>query len=325
MAGPAEILPVETEGTGPFWSVMIPTYEPDPGYLSEALDSILAQDPGGGEMQIQLVDDCSAGFHPRTFLGKRLAGRVRWHRQPEHVGIGENWNTCLRLARGKWVHLLHQDDLVRPGFYRLLREAVCDRDDPGAVVVQLDFIDRRGSVRRVAFPEELAGGCLDDWVEHVFVRLRIQGSAIVVRRATYETLGGFDESYVYTLDWNMWQRIAVAYPLWYEPRARACWREHGGAETRRLMQSGQNMREVERCIEEGERVLPPEVAVEASRRARIVYTRFAVDNAIKIARRTGNLRAAMRQLAAARRLTSSGEIIRYVWSRVVEKHQDPSE
>jgi len=325
MAGSAEIHPVETETDRPFWSVMIPTYEPDPSYLAEALESVLAEDPGAQEMQVQLVDDHSEDFHPREFLGERLTGRVEWHRQTEHSGIGGNWNTCLRLARGVWVHLLHQDDLVRAGFYQRLREAIRGCDEAGAIVTQLDFIDRHGIARRSAFPEKMAGGVLEDWVEHVFVRLRIQGSAIVVRRATYELLGGFDESYAYTLDWNMWQRLAFAFPILYEPRARACWREHDRAATRRLMISGQNMREVERCIAEGERILPPDIAADTARRARLVYTRFAVDNAIKIARRTGHLAAAMRQLGAARRLSSTTEVARYVWSRVTGIGQDPSE
>ena len=42
----------------PFWSVMIPAYEPGP-FLEAALAGVLAQDPGPEEMQIEVIDDAS--------------------------------------------------------------------------------------------------------------------------------------------------------------------------------------------------------------------------------------------------------------------------
>ena len=42
----------------PFWSVMIPVYNCT-AYLKEALGSVLLQDKGVADMQIEVVDDCS--------------------------------------------------------------------------------------------------------------------------------------------------------------------------------------------------------------------------------------------------------------------------
>ena len=46
----------------PVWSVMIPTYN-CARYLRETLASVLAQDPGPDQMQIEVIDDCSTD-HP---------------------------------------------------------------------------------------------------------------------------------------------------------------------------------------------------------------------------------------------------------------------
>ena len=40
----------------PFWSVMIPTYNARADYLEETLNSVLQQDPGPGQMKIEVVD-----------------------------------------------------------------------------------------------------------------------------------------------------------------------------------------------------------------------------------------------------------------------------
>ena len=41
---------------------MIPTYNPRHEYLKETLLSVLQQDPGPEQMQVEAVDDCSTGM-----------------------------------------------------------------------------------------------------------------------------------------------------------------------------------------------------------------------------------------------------------------------
>jgi len=43
----------------------------------------------------------------------------------------------------------------------------------------------------------------------------------VVARNSYEALAGFRQELRQTLDWEMWERIASRFPVWYEPRALA--------------------------------------------------------------------------------------------------------
>ena len=59
----ARILPVPEGTPRPVWSVMIPTYN-CAKYLRETLVSVLAQDPGPEQMQIEVVDDYSTKDEP---------------------------------------------------------------------------------------------------------------------------------------------------------------------------------------------------------------------------------------------------------------------
>src|SRR5262249_57072596 len=98
----------------PFWSVMIPTYEPK-RYLGQAIESVLAQDTGADEMQIEVVDDGSTEVDVERLVRNMAGDRVAFHRRSERGGVFGSWNTRIERARGHWVSILHQS---HPGFPR---------------------------------------------------------------------------------------------------------------------------------------------------------------------------------------------------------------
>jgi hypothetical protein len=303
------IEPVPAGTVRPFWSVMIPTYEPNPDYLRRTISAVLEQDEGPTAMEIALVDDASSRLDPRQCLDDDSRGRVALFRRERHVGIGHNWNTCVERARGEWVHLLHQDDLVLPGFYRRLRAGIDSAPAAGAAFCR-DFVidgdDRRIGGQRLVRPTP---GIVDDWVEHVFVALALRASALVVKRAVYEKLGGFRRDLQYALDWDMWKRVAASVPMWYEPEPLACYRRHAGRASSAFIRSGENIAEIARSIELSEPMLPPSLAAATTLRARRNYTRYAAEMAWQ-ALAEGDPKAALAQLWQARRLTSTFAAVR---------------
>jgi glycosyltransferase involved in cell wall biosynthesis len=259
---------------------MIPTFNPDPGHLAEALASVLAQDPGPAEMEIAVIDDHSREADPPACLSTAPRRRVSWLRQERHTGIAGNWNACIRRARGRWVHILHQDDLVRPGFYASLRDGIdAAPAEVGAAFCRDVVIGPDGRRRGSQVPVRETPGPVEDWVEHVFVELHLRAPAIAVKRAVYETIGGFSPEFRYALDWDMWKRIASRYRLWHEPAELACYRRHSGSATFGFMRSGANIAEIRRSIELSEAMLDPAIAADVTRRTRATYTRYAARSA----------------------------------------------
>ena len=49
---------------------------------------------------------------------------------------------------------------------------------------------------------------------------------IVVRRSVYEELGGFDDRLTLAEDWEMWVRVAIRFPIYYEERRPCLLRLH---------------------------------------------------------------------------------------------------
>jgi glycosyltransferase involved in cell wall biosynthesis len=251
----------------PFWSVMIPTYNTN-RYLKETLESILVQDPGQDEMQIEIVDDCSTEDDPETLLEEMsLTSRVKIFRHPEHVGITANWNACVERATGRWVHILHADDIVQPGFYAKLRQPLGDHPEAGAAFCRAIYMWGDGNWFGFTELERRTPGILADWLQIIAVEQRIQTPAVVVKRETYEKLGGYCCALRYTPDWEMWKRIAVFYPVWYEPEPLACYRVHAHALSRTITRTAMDTPDERKCIEITRRYLPNEVAEVLSTKA----------------------------------------------------------
>ena len=89
-------------------------------------------------------------------------------------------------------------------------------------------------------------------------------SAIVVRQSVY---GWCAWVFPLTADWEMWDRIAAHYPMWYEPATLAAYRVHSESATMALWRSGETLPDELRCIEISRSWLPPDRAKTISREA----------------------------------------------------------
>lgn len=287
----------------PFWSVMIPTYNAPARYLEETLRTVLAQDPGPEQMQIEVVDDCSPDGPPVDLVHRIAGDRVTVHREPKNNGLAGIWNRCIEHARGEWVHILHQDDLVLPGFYSALRRGVESDPKIGAAFVRHASINPEG--HWVALSEILreTPGILENWHEQITVRQQIQCPAIVVRRAAYEKVGGYLPTFCYTLDWEMWQRLAANFSVWFEPGMLACYRLHPFSATSRLRQEAADTRDIRAMIELTKNYHPAGRGEELARQAKRYYALLALQNSRQLLVE-GQTEAARKQAAAALELSS---------------------
>jgi glycosyltransferase involved in cell wall biosynthesis len=246
---------------------MIPAYN-STMYLEKTLSSVLCQDPGAAEMQIEVVDDASTMGDPESLVRRVGGERVGFIRQPRNVGGVANWNACVEKSTGEWIHILHQDDVVFPGFYARLKEALENRNDVGAAFCRNAFIDENDRWLWTAEPEAATPRILTDFIEKIGVSQRIQFPSIVVKRTVYETLGGFRGDLSYSADWEMWIRIAAHYPIWYEPSILAAFRCHSAQWTGSCVRSGLNIADMRRCIAIVRPLLPAARAEIISKKAK---------------------------------------------------------
>ncbi|MFM8734652.1 MAG: glycosyltransferase [Pirellulales bacterium] len=274
MSPPLRVLTAEPEpipgppaGHRPRFSVMVPTCNPDEKFIA-TLESVLHQDPGPEGMQIAVVDDASDRGHVAAVV-ERIdpTGRIEVFEHGRRLGLSGNWNRAIALARGHLVHLLHQDDLVSPGFYARMDHGFRSSSGVGMAFCRSRIVDVDGRVLKTSSRQRWFAGVLDGWLPTIAERQRIQTPAAIVARSTYEKLGGYRGDLCHALDWEMWVRIAAHCPVWYEPRPLATYRRHDANETSRLVASGEVWPDMARAIRINAASLPPHLrshAIETS-------------------------------------------------------------
>lgn len=299
----APIYPIAEGTPRPFWSVMIPAFERTE-FLAKTIESVLAQDPGPEQMQIEVIDNCSKSPNVAKLVNDLGKGRVAIFRQPKNVGMCNNWNTCIERARGKWVHILHDDDYVQPGFYQKLREADEKNSEIGAAFCRYETVDEAGKSTYTSPAERASAGVLENWLERIAQHQWISTPSIAVKRSTYETLGGFETIVPCPSDWEMWVRIAAYFPVWYEPTMLASYRLHSLSTTSEITRSGASTAQMRMAILLANMYLPDNRARYLQKRCLDSYAR----NAFILARRylaEGDGKAARAQIREGLRCSKS--------------------
>lgn len=250
LKSPPIIDPVDPKIKRPLWSVMIPSYN-CLKYLPHTLESVLAQDPGPGLMQIEVIDDCSTDGDVEQLVNDFGRGRIKYYRQQTNVGHHRNFATCLQRSVGEYVHLLHGDDAVKVGFYKEIENLFNDNPDAGAAFTNNGYIDDQGHA--TFLPKNISEhpGILTNFLDCIAQKQMLQFSAMVVKRKVYEHLGGF-YGVNYCEDWEMWIRIAAHYPVAYSPVKLALYRGgqgNGESITSQALISGDNFRNVNKVIQ----------------------------------------------------------------------------
>lgn len=253
---------------------MIPVYNCSQ-YLRETLESVLAQDVGEQQMQIEVVDDASTDADVAQLVATIGKGRIRYFRQEQNVGSLRNFETCLNRSRGQLIHLLHGDDKVLPGYYRKMQELFERFPQIGAAYCRFQYIEGNGSFLYNHNAEAEQDGIPENWLVRLGERQRIQYCAISVKREVYEKLGGF-YGVTYGEDWEMWMRIASHYPMAYTPEVLAAYRMHLQSISGQSYTNAKNLQDLQWVINISQQYLPDSERQQVRKKALKFYAHYAL-------------------------------------------------
>jgi tetratricopeptide (TPR) repeat protein len=291
-----------TAGARPFWSVMVTVYD-RPQNLARVLASVLAA--ATDDMQIAVVAD-----HHSETMQQRIADavasmgdpRIELHLASAPVGHPHIFNWCLALARGEWVHILHDDDWVEPAYYRTLATGIATEPTVASAFCQHTIVDR-GPSSDTPWPswvERETPGIITHWLERLACECRVQFSAMAVRRSAYEAVGGFCAEAASAFDWEMWVRLAAHAPTYYVPELLVGVGRDDSAESSRLMRSGEQVSHAFAAIDVMAHHLPAAHMARLTAKARDRIRDYALEVAARYLS-LGDLAPALANLQAAAR------------------------
>jgi GT2 family glycosyltransferase len=191
----------------PFFTVIVPTHG-RPLLLLETLGSILSQ--SFKDFEVIVIDDCSPQDPTEAILA--LDASIRVFRQPTNQGPGAARNVGISNARGSYVAFLDDDDLWPPWTLQTYASAITRNNQPSVLSTNgVSFRDvtevsciRNGAVQERVFSDYL----------HYRTNPNQPGwlltSGITVRREALVETGGFDPTFTYHEDEDMWLMLGTA-------------------------------------------------------------------------------------------------------------------
>lgn len=178
--------------SAPRIAAVLPAYNAA-GHVANAIASLQAQTAPPDE--IIVVDDGSAD--DTAVVAERAGARVI---RQANGGPAAARNTGIRATDAEWIALLDADDTARPERLARQRERL---GDPG---VGVTFTGYHWEGKRMApVPKGIT-------FEMLWKKNWIPTSAVLLRRAAWEQVGGFDEAreLIGVEDFNLWLRLAHA-------------------------------------------------------------------------------------------------------------------
>jgi glycosyltransferase involved in cell wall biosynthesis len=221
----------------PTFSVVTPVHNCS-HYLRATLQSVLVQDLGPERMQMAVIDDASSD-QPDKVVEELGRGRVEYVRPAERMGPCKAFNTCVQHARGEFVHLLHGDDLVLPGFYERVLSIFRWHPEVGMYVSRVYEIDERGRrVKVLGYPGLTDSGVQNAFYDRLVPFNHVRTPSVVIPKRIYDQLGAYDLRLNHTQDWNMWLRVAGAFPIYYDDELVAEYRWHQASDSVKKLENG---------------------------------------------------------------------------------------
>lgn len=205
----------------PLVSIITPSFN-QASFIKQTIDSILMQDyphiehivvDGGSK------DGTVAILQQYSHLGERF----RYVSEPDR-GQSHAINKGLKMARGEIIGWLNSDDTYFPGAVTKAVAALLAHPDWGVVYGKGMHIDEHNKMKYPYVWMEF------DRKKLFHLNLICQPTAFL-RKHAFESVGGVDEEHDWCMDYDLWNRISLHYPIGWVPELLANSRLYAACKT----------------------------------------------------------------------------------------------
>lgn len=220
-------------------SILVPTYNRS-SLLKQAIKSILKQ--SYADFEIIVVDNNSSDDTEAVVM-QFTDGRIRYLKNTANVGPIRNHNIALSLAKGEYIHMFSDDDLMLENNLALKVDILEKNENIGLVHSNINIIGADGLVsspshwassskywsRVKSSPVMKGADCYDilynDWN---FIAM----PTVMIRRSILDSNNlEFNNQLKYLVDWDLWIKCCLHCDLYFVDETLVSYRVHNNNET----------------------------------------------------------------------------------------------
>jgi len=215
----------------PLVSICIPTYN-RARMIPLAIESALAQ--SYPNIEVLVVDNAStddtaavvASFHD---------DRLKYFKNERNLGLFGNFNRCVELAAGEYIHILHSDDYVDSDFTTTCMAFF--KDHPSVVMTSTRARIVNGEVERdiPCSDTDFILKAPEGFRRLLAFRSFIACPSVIIRRDVYRDVGLYSLEYPYSSDYYQYLKIARKHDIGFVRGACVCYRQGEHSESYRFL------------------------------------------------------------------------------------------
>ena len=198
----------------PLVSICMPVYNCE-RTIKDAVDSALNQSYNNTE--IIIVENCSSD---KTYelLKTYNNPKIKLFRNDKVLTMAENWNKCLSLISGDYIHYLHGDDILTPKCIERKMHIINANNDLVLVFSATEIIDSNNNtlmIRRYKNKDLLLDGKKFALKSFLYRNLYGEPSNVLIKTSAINENGGFCTRLRFTVDWDLWLRLSTIGDIYY--------------------------------------------------------------------------------------------------------------
>lgn len=194
-----------SEDDTPKFTIAIPTYK-RVSLLKEALESAICQNTDISYDIIVVDNNPERGDDTELFMTSISCSKVSYYKNTQNIGMIGNWNRLYQLAKGEWVIMLHDDDVLYENYLSVISQFIFSMKNKVDAVSPTYTSTFNHSIYTSNF--NYFKLCLND-----FLMYNVVGAPLgfCVKKKVIKELGGFSSRFYPSSDYHLFIRLTQRY------------------------------------------------------------------------------------------------------------------
>jgi glycosyltransferase involved in cell wall biosynthesis len=188
----------------PLVSICIPTYN-RAGMVRKAIDSALSQTYRNIEV---LVVDNASNDEIESVIAGYNDPRLQFFKNKENLGIFGNFNRCVEVSHGEYIHILHSDDFIDPNFTKTCVEFIESHPNVMMTFSSAQFLSGSEQKRIAVSDHDIIYPAPEGFRKILETGNPIICPSVMMKRGVYDSVGLYSREYPYAGDFYQWLKIS---------------------------------------------------------------------------------------------------------------------